>query len=440
MGIFKAYDIRGIVPDDLNVELAYRIGRAAPAVLEAQSIVVGRDMRVSSPDLAEALMRGIVDSGCDAVDMGMCSTSLNYFATGFGGYDGGIMVTASHNPKEYNGFKFSRKGAAPVSYETGYADVERFVAGDVPPPAEKPGRITTVDHWPDYKKRLLELAEGLSPLTVVVDAGNGMAGKFMPDLFADLPCELHPLYFELDGTFPNHEANPLKKENIVDLQRKVRELGADIGVAFDGDADRCMFVDEKGDAVSSDLVTALIALEVLPAEPGAAIIYDLRSSRVVPEEIEKAGGIPIETRVGHSFMKAIMRENGAPVGGELSGHYYFRDQYYSDSAETAMLFILRLMSRSKKAMSELVQPLKRYFPTGEINFTVEDKVATIRQLKDAFSDGEQSRLDGLTVRYDTWWFNVRTSNTEPVLRLNLEANTAEIRDRERQRVEAVLKA
>jgi len=440
MGIFKAYDIRGVVPDTLNADLAYRIGRAAPTVLEAGNIVVGHDMRVSGEELSAALIRGITEAGCDAVDMGLCGTSMNYFATGFGGYDAGIMVTASHNPSEYNGFKFSRKGAAPVSYETGYAQIEKIVGGELPPKAEKPGTVRTVDHWPDYKKQLLTYAEDIAPLEVVVDAGNGMAGKFIPDLFDGLPCKLTALYFELDGTFPNHEANPLKKENIADLQKKVCEVGADIGIAFDGDADRCMFVDEKGNAVSSDLITLLIGLEAIKLEPGAAVIYDLRSSRVVPEDLEAAGGVPIETRVGHSFMKAIMRENKAPVGGELSGHYYFRDQYYSDSAETAMLFILRQLSRSGKTMSELVDPLKRYFPTGEINFEVKDKEAKIKELEASFADGEQKHLDGLTVSYPDWWFNVRMSNTEPVLRLNLEANTAEIRDRERARVEAVLKS
>jgi phosphomannomutase len=439
MGIFKAYDIRGVVPKDLTADLAYKIGRAAPLVLDARTIVVGRDMRVSSEEFASALMRGIVESGCDAVDMGLCSTSMNYFATGFGGYDGGVMVTASHNPKDYNGFKFSRAGAAPVSYETGYAEVERMVAGTLPPPAATPGTKRTVDHWPDYKRSLLGFAEGIAPLEVVVDAGNGMAGMFMPDLFASLPCKLHPMYFELDGTFPNHEANPLKKENIADLQKKVREVGADLGIAFDGDSDRCMFIDETGAAVSSDLITLMIALEALRTEPGAAIVYDLRSSRIVPEEIARAGGVPVETRVGHSFMKAIMREHRAPVGGELSGHYYFRDQYYSDSAETTMLLVLRLLSRSGKKMSELIRPMRKYHQTGEINFEVANKEARIAALEKAFADGKQSHLDGLTVRYPSWWFNVRMSNTEPVLRLNLEADRPETRDAQRRRVEAIIK-
>jgi len=372
--------------------------------------------------------------------MGLCTTPMNYFAIGKGGYGGGVMVTASHNPADWGGMKFSRAEAAPVSYDTGYAEIEKMVYGELPAKAATPGAIRKVDHWPEYRKHLLSFAKGIGPLKVAIDAGNGMAGTFMPELFAELPCELIAMYFELDGTFPNHEANPLKDENIADLQKKVREAGADIGVAFDGDADRCMFVDEKGQRVSSDLVTALLAQELLPAEPGAAVIYDLRSSMVVPEEIAKAGGVPVESRVGHSFMKRMLREHGAPFGGELSGHYYFRDQYCSDSAELAMLFVLRLLSRAGRKMSELVEPLKRYYATGEVNFEVEDKDAMIVRLEEAFPDGEHAHLDGLTVRYDGWWFNVRKSNTEPALRLNLEARTPELRAEGRARVEAVLRS
>jgi len=439
MSIFKAYDVRGVVPRDLNEDVAYRIGRAAPLVLGAKSMVVGRDMRRSSEALARALIRGIAESGCDATDIGLCTTPMNYFAVGSGPYGGAAMVTASHNPAEWNGFKFSRSGAAPVSYETGLAEMERLVAGELPPAPGTRGRVEKKDVRPAYVRHLLKFAEGIGPLTVVVDAGNGMAGMVLPEIFEHLPCRLHALYFELDGSFPNHEANPLKRENLVDLQAEVRATGADIGVAFDGDADRCMFVDETGEPVSSDLVTALLARELLERERGAAVVYDLRSSRVVPEEIRKAGGVPVETRVGHSFMKAILREHKGPMGGELSGHYYFRDHFYSDSGEVAMLVMLRMLSRSGRRMSELVAPLRRYSATGEINFEVEDKDAMIEALASAFRDGEQSRLDGLTVRYKDWWFNVRKSNTEPVLRLNLEADTPEIRDRARARVEAVLR-
>lgn len=439
MSIFKAYDVRGVVPRDLNAELAYRIGRAAPVVLGAKSLVVGRDMRLSSEELAEAFIRGALDSGADVTDIGLCTTPMNYFAVGSGPYGGAAMVTASHNPAEWNGFKFSRAGAEPVSYDTGLAQMERLVQGELPPVAERRGRLEKKDVRTEYIQHLLKFAEGIGPLSVVVDAGNGMAGMIIPELFKRLPCKLHGLYFELDGRFPHHEANPLKKENLADLQREVRKVGADIGVALDGDADRCMFVDETGEPISSDLVTALLARKMLQHEKGAAVVYDLRSSRVVPEEIRKAGGVPIESRVGHSFMKAVLREHKGPLGGELSGHYYFRDHFYSDSGEVAMLVMLGLLSQSGKKMSELVKPLRRYSATGEINFEVEDKDAMIEKLARAFSDGEQSRLDGLTVRYRDWWFNVRKSNTEPVLRLNLEADTPELRDRARARVEAVLK-
>jgi phosphomannomutase len=440
MGIFKAYDIRGIVPEDLSAEVTYKIGRAAPRVLDGASFIVGRDMRTTSPEIQEALLRGISDAGADAVDMGLCTTPMNYFAIGHGSYGGGAMVTASHNPARWCGMKFSRAEAAPVSYDTGYSEIERMVtSGGLPPKAASPGGRSAVDVWPDYLAHLLKFAEGIGPLKVAFDSGNGMTGRFVPLLFERLPCDWHGMYLELDGTFPNHEPNPLKPENVVDLQRKVVEIGADVGIAYDGDGDRAMFVDEKGARVSSDLLTALIAREVLEQEPGAAIIYDLRSSRVVPEEIERAGGRPVETRVGHSFMKRILRENGAPFGGELSGHYYFRDQYYSDTGELATVFVLRLLSRSGKRMSELIEPLKRYFATGEINFEVADKDAKIEEIARLFADGGQSRLDGITVRYEDWWFNVRKSNTEPILRLNLEADTPELRDKGRARVEEVIR-
>ena len=451
MGIFKAYDIRGKVPGDLDADIAYRIGRAAVAVLGAKSFVIGRDMRLTGEEIAGALMRGITDAGADATDMGLATTPLNYFAIGHGEFGAGAMVTASHNPAEWNGFKFSRAGSAPVSYDTGYGEIEKLVRGELPPKAETPGQRTSADFYPDYKEHILSFARGpgvtIGPLKVDIDAGNGMAGKFLPGILEELPCELTPLYFELDGTFPNHEANPLKAENMVDLQKKVVEVGADVGIAYDGDADRCMFVDEKGERISSDLITALLAHEILPREPGATVIYDLRSSRVVPEEIEKAGGKPFESRVGHSFMKQILRDRNCPFGGELSGHYYFRDHYYSDCADLAMIYVLRVLSKDSRKMSELMGPLKRYHATGEVNFELtgnKQKDAKLRELEQVFASGpgsgEASHLDGLTVRYADWWFNVRPSNTEPVLRLNLEADTAELRDRKRLEVEAVLKA
>lgn len=439
MSIFKAYDVRGIVPGELNTDVAYKIGRLVPSVLAAERVVVGRDMRLSSPEVAAALIRGVSDSGAEAADMGLSTTPMNYFAVGSLSYGAGAMVTASHNPPEWNGFKFSRSGAAPVSYDTGLGEIEkRYLAGKLPP-KRSPGAVKQIDVWPDYKAHLLGFAEGMKPLRVVVDTGNGMSGAFIPDLFESLPCEFHGLYLELDGSFPNHEPNPLKAKNLRDLQAAVKRERADVGVAFDGDGDRCVFVDERAEIISGDLVTALLAREMIAREPGAAVVYDLRSSRVVPEEIKAAGGVPVECRVGHSFIKAVMREHRAPFGGELSGHFYFRDQFYADSGELAMVSVLRLLSGSGKKMSELIGPLRRYHATGEINFEVEDKDAKIAELARAFADGEQSRLDGLAVRYKDWWFNVRKSNTEPVLRLNLEAETPRRRDEGRRRVEALIK-
>ena len=440
MGIFKAYDVRGIVPRDLNAELARKIGRAAVQVLEADSVVVGRDMRISSDEIAQAFMEGVREAGADAIDTGQSTTPMNYFAVGRWGYGAAAMVTASHNPPEWNGFKFSRAEARPVSADTGLVEMERLVSsGDLPPPAEKAGKSVEKEIVGDYTDHLLSFAAGIEPMKVAVDTGNGMSGKFLPLLFERLPCELHGLYLEPDGTFPNHEPNPLKLENMRDLQGFVKEINADIGVAFDGDGDRVARVDERGEIVPCDLLTALLAPEFLRAEPGAHIIYDLRSSLVVPEEVKKAGGVPVEYRVGHSFMKGVLRERDAPMGGELSGHYYFRDTYYSDSGDLAMLTVLRVLSREKVPLSELIRPLRRYHATGEINFAVEDKDAKIEELSEAFKDAEVYFLDGVTVRYDDWWCNVRKSNTEPLLRLNLEAKTEKLMDEARRRVEEIIR-
>ncbi len=439
MGIFKAYDVRGIVPEDLDAEVAHKIGRAAVKVLEATSIVVGRDMRLSGKNLADAFIEGARESGADAIDTGQTTTPMNYFSVGHYGYDAAAMVTASHNPSEWNGFKFSRAEARPVSADTGLREMERIVtSGELPPAAGKPGRLITKDIVGDYIDYLLKFAADIEPFKVAVDTGNGMSGRFLPLFFERLPCELHGLYLEPDGTFPNHEPNPLKPENMRDLQEFVRELRADVGMAFDGDGDRVALVDERGEIVPCDLLTALLAPEFLRKEPGAHIIYDLRSSQVVPEEIRKAGGTPVEYRVGHSFMKGVLREKDAPMAGELSGHYYFRDTYYSDSGDFAMLMVLKVLSREKAPLSELIRPLRRYRATGEINFEVEDKDAKIQELSEAFKDAEVYFLDGVSIRYDDWWCNVRKSNTEPLLRLNLEAKTESLRDEARRRVEEII--
>jgi phosphomannomutase len=424
MSVFKAYDIRGVYPDELDEALAERIGYAFARVLGGSRYVVGRDMRLSSPSLAAAAIRGIVKAGANVVDIGLTSTPMNYFAVGHLGVDGGLAVTASHNPARYNGFKASRDQAKPMSYETGLADVERLALEGSHEPAATPGTVMEVSILDDYVEHVLAFASNLRPLRVAVDAGNGAAGIVVPKLFSRLSnLDLVPLCMEPDGRFPNHEANPLVDENVADLRAKVVEEGCELGVAFDGDADRVAFVDENGARVPSDLVTALLAKEALETHRGKAVVYDLRSSWVVAEEIRAAGGRPIRERVGHSFIKAALREHDGILGGELSGHYYFAENFFADSGDIAMLKVLNLMCREGRKLSALVKPLRRYRATGEVNFVVEDKDGLIERLERLFRDGQVDRADGVTVQFDDWWFNVRKSNTEPLLRLNLEAKT-----------------
>jgi len=425
-GIFKAYDIRGLYPDQLDEALATRIGLAAGRFFKGKVIVVGRDMRSSGPALARAVIDGLTSAGKDVIDIGAVTSPMVTFAVAHFGYDGGIMVTASHNPAKYNGIKLCEKGAEPVSYDTGINQIEALATGDADiPTADEPGKVTRRDVLPDYLDHLTGLAGDIHGLKLVIDAGNGMAGYLVPPLFERIDCEVVPLYFDLDGSFPNHEANPLKAENIVDLQKTVVETGAHLGIAFDGDGDRVAFVDEQGNAVGCDMITALIATEILKSNPGAHILYDLRSSWAVKEQIAACGGVPVMTRVGHSFIKAKMREHDAAFGGELSGHYYFRENHYCDSGALALLKVLALVTREGKPFSQLIAPLRRYFASGEINSEVEDKEGKIEELAETYADGEALRLDGLSVAYDDWWFNVRPSNTEPVLRLVVEARSRE---------------
>jgi len=440
MGIFKAYDIRGIYPDELDEALAEKIGRAAARLFQGRTVAVGRDMRVAAPAIAAALIRGLTTAGKHVVDIGMVTTPMVPFAVATLDCDGGIMVTASHNPKDYIGFKLTARGAEPVAYGSGIERLERWVADDDLPKAAKPGSVATRDILPQYIDHLLAAAEGIEGLKIVVDAGNGMAGWLMPPLFERVPgAEVVPLYFEPDGTFPHHEANPLKPENLADLQRKVVETEAHLGVAFDGDGDRVAFVDERGAAVACDIITALIARETLRKHPGAAILYDLRSSWAVPEEIKAAGGVPVMTRVGHSYIKRAMRDCDAAFGGELSGHYYFRENFYCDSGAFALLKVLSLVSRERKPLSELVRPIQRYYGSGEINSQVIDKDAKIEEIARTYAGGKATRLDGLTVEFDDWWFNVRPSNTEPVLRLVVEAKSRETMEARRDALVAQIR-
>ncbi len=430
-GIFKAYDVRGIYPTQLDEPLARQIGQAFRNVLDDEDlagghrVVVSRDMRPSSEPLAGALIEGLTRSGLDVVDIGLATTSMNYFAIGHLGAAGGVQVTASHNPAEYNGLKFSKREARPVSGDHGIPLLERAVAtGDLPVGARR-GRVEQGEVFTAYRRHVLSFLQrpaGARRLKVVVDAANGMAVIDRP-IFDALGVDIDPLFFELDGTFPNHEANPLKLENLRDLQARVRAVGADLGVACDGDFDRAAFVDERGEPIGSDLATALIAGELLAGEPGQHVLYDLRSSRATAEWIREKGGIPVRERVGHSFMKATLRKVHGLFGGELAGHYYFRDNYHADCAILAVIEILNLLWHSGKTMSEVVAPLVRYAKSPETNFEVEDKSAKMKELEAVYADGEIDWLDGITVQYDDWWFNVRPSNTEPLLRLVVEART-----------------
>jgi phosphomannomutase len=444
-GIFKAYDIRGTYPDQVNEDIAYKVGYHFRDLLDEEDlargpvVVVSGDMRAHSEPLAAALKRGLRARGVAVIDIGLADTPLNYFATGFLKASGGIQVTASHNPAAYNGFKMSRRDAIPVSRDTGIARLEELVSNS-PVTGQEP-LLAGEEHrdvFAAYSGHVLSFLEAVEPrLKLAADAANGMGTIYRP-IIEKMNVELVPLYFELDGTFPNHEANPLKPENLVDLERAVTEHGCDLGIAFDGDADRAMFVDEKGRSISADKITGLLAPRFLRKEPGAVIVYDLRSSWATREAIEEAGGKPVRERVGHSFMKATMRRYNSPFGGELAGHFYYRDNYTADSSILTLVHILNTLRESGRPLSELIAPLDRYFATGEINFRVEDKEGMIRHLAEVFSDGEIDYLDGITVQYRDWWFNVRPSNTEPLLRLVLEARTRELMEAKKTRLLEIL--
>ena len=445
-GIFKAYDVRGLYPEQLDEDLARKIGLAFQFVLDeddrahGNTVVVGRDMRSHSEPLCAALIDGLRSAGLDVLDIGLATTPMSYFAVGHFQAAGGIQVTASHNPARYNGLKFSRHGARPVSGDHGIPLMEQKVESGDLPQAERRGDLSQGEVFDAYQRHVLSFLErpaDARPMKVVVDAANGMGTLYQPILEAT-GIELVPLYFELDGSFPNHEANPLKLENLRDLSEKVRETGADFGVSFDGDADRSAFVDDKGEPVGSDLSTALIGVELLREHPGKAVLYDLRSSRAVAEAIEAAGGVPVRERVGHSFMKATLRQKDGIFGGELAGHYYFADHFFADCAVLAVVEILNLLWRSGGTLSSHVEPLMTYSKTPEINFEVEDKAGKIAELAERYADAEIDYLDGITLAYPTWWANVRPSNTEPYLRLVLEAQTDEEMSRRRDEIVELL--
>jgi phosphomannomutase len=423
--IFKAYDIRGVVPDELDEAVAAAVGAAFARLTEAPSVVVVHDMRTSSPLLAEAFARGVCSQGADVVAGGLGSTDMLYYASGSLGIPG-AMITASHNPSKYNGIKLCRAGARPVGSDTGLAELRAMAEHGIPPGSATKGTVTSMDLLSGYAAHLKTLVgvSAIRPLTVAVDAGNGMAGHTVPKVFEGLPITLVPLYFELDGTFPHHEANPIEPANLADLQRAVLDHGADVGLAFDGDADRCFVVDERAGIVSPSVLTALIAVRELATEPGATVIHNLITSRAVPEIITEHGGIPVRTRVGHSFIKARMAETGAVFGGEHSGHFYFRDFWFADSGMLAALHVLAALGSQPGPLSQLLGRYRRYQSSGEINSEVADQRAATQQVRDSFAGHpgvSTDELDGLTVTGPDWWFNLRPSNTEPLLRLNVEA-------------------
>ena len=445
--IFKAYDVRGVYPGEVNEDAARAIGAAFVAYLKAKRIAVGRDMRLSSPSLASAFIEGAISQGADVVDYGMIATDMLYFAVARDGHDGGVQVTASHNPKQYNGMKMVRREAFPLSGEEGLLEIREMIStGTIPAPAARRGQVTTKNTLPEYVEHVMSFIDPsvIRPFNVVLDAGCGMGGLVAPRLFERLPCRTTPLCFTIDGTFPTHESNPLIEENRRDIVERVVAEKADVGIAWDGDADRCFFIDGTGAFVSGDFVTALLAEAFLLKHPGATIIYDLRASYAVRDTVERYKGESLMNRVGHAFFKRRMRETNAIFGGEVTGHYYFRDNFYTDNGFIPALLMLELMSKKGQSLHDLLKPLNaKYFISGEINTKLKsmaDVPAKLDLIAAKYADGHQYKLDGLSVEYDDWHFNVRPSNTEPLLRLNLEAKTPDLMARRRDEVLALIRA
>jgi phosphomannomutase len=445
--IFKAYDVRGVYPGEIDEAAARAIGAAFVVYLEATRIATSRDMRLSSPTLADAFIDGATSQGCNVVDYGMMATDMLYFAVAREAHDGGVQITASHNPKQYNGMKMVRKDAWPLSGDEGLAEIRQMIADDrIPPAAARRGTVTTtsvLDAYVDHVMSFID-ASVIKPFNVVLDAGSGMGGLVAPKLFERLPCRATTLCFEIDGRFPNHEANPLIPENRKDIVDRVITEHADIGIAWDGDADRCFFIDGTGEFVSGDFVTALLAEAFLLKHPAATVIYDLRASYAVKDTVARLGGTSLMNRVGHAFFKRRMRETNAIFGGEVTGHYYFRDNFYADNGFIPALLMLELMSKKGQSLHELLEPLARkYFISGEINTklgNMNEVPPKLVAIGAKYADGQQYELDGLSVEYPDWHFNVRPSNTEPLLRLNLEATTSEQMAQKRDEVLALIRA
>tara|TARA_Y100000588_G_scaffold378381_2_gene458776 strand:- start:197 stop:1555 length:1359 start_codon:yes stop_codon:yes gene_type:complete len=438
--VFKAYDVRGKFPSQINVELAYQIGRGYVSYLKAQRIAVSRDMRVSSPDLASAFIEGARHQGADVTDYGMLATDMLYFAVARDNLDGGAQITASHNPQEYNGMKLVRRQALPLSGDAGLTDIRDMILGDNIPSPSRKGTLSDGIIFDDYIDHIFSFIDSstIRPFNLVLDAGSGMAGLVAPTIFDRLPCATSRLCFAIDGTFPNHEANPLLKENREDLIDEILKTKSDAGIAWDGDADRCFFVDGSGDFISGDFITALLAEAFLLKEPGATIIYDVRASYAIKDVVSRHSGTSLMNRVGHAFFKTRMRKENAIFGGEVTGHYYFRENFFADNGFIPALLILELMSVKGKTLRELLEPLrKKYFISGEINTEMPDMravSATVDALADHYHDGHLYRMDGISVEYPMWHFNVRPSNTEPLIRLNLEGDTPELMEEKRDEV------
>jgi phosphomannomutase len=439
--IFKAYDIRGLYSGEINEDVAREIGRGFVTYLKAPRIGVSRDMRLSSPGIAAAFIDGARAQGATVIDYGMAPTDMMYFAVVRDGLEGGAQVTASHNPKQYNGIKMVRRGAEPLSGDAGLGDIRDMLANDtLPAPAAARGSLESRNVLPDYVEKVMSFIDPslIKPFNVVLDAGSGMAGLVAPELFNRLPCKTTRLCFTIDGNFPTHEANPLIEENRRDITEEVVRQKADVGIAWDGDADRCFFLDGTGEFISGDFITALLAEAFLLKYPGGTVIYDLRASRAVKDTVERLGGTALMNRVGHAFIKQRMRQEDALFAGEVTGHYYFRDFYYADNGFIPALLILELMSKKGKSLRDLLQPLReRYFISGEINTklaSMDEVPARLAALEGRYKDATIARMDGVSVDYDDWHFNVRASNTEPLLRLNLEAATPQMMEKKRDEV------
>lgn len=433
--IFKAYDIRGLYKEQIDAEAAWKIGHASAQFLRSllqgyergqvrsQSLVVGCDMRTHSPELKDALIKGMTGSGANVIDIGMIDTPQMYFAINHLATCGGVQVTASHNPAQYNGFKISGLQARPIGGDTGLQEIKHIATALRHTESAGQGQVEQVDLTEPYKRHVLSFLDvDIKKIKVVIDASNGMAGKWVPVIFGGLGLDITEINFEHNGTF-KHDPNPLVKANIVELQQAVIDKKADVGLCFDGDADRLIVIDEKGQAIGCDIMTALLAEYFLQKSPGSTVVYDLRSSWVVKEEIERNGGQARRDRVGHSFMKKTLKDTKAVFGGELSGHFYYRDNYYADSGMITLVHLLNLITKADKPFSEVIEPLLRYSSSGEMNFEVEDKEGMMKQMSEQFSDAKVDWMDGVTVQFDDWWFNCRSSNTEPLLRLNVEAKS-----------------